>query len=163
MTEQERFELNIAIGSATFNAVGDAERVMAALEEFAELMQKVPDLGGGADGGDHSEEAPPPAEQTGGGSSVGQKMVLPLFLREKNPSGNPMVATAIVAWAEVHDGKAGLTAPQARALWRGTSLRAPGNLNRDMEMAVRQGLLHKEGNSYSVTGHGKEKLGLLTH
>jgi hypothetical protein len=147
----ERFELNITVGAASFSGSGEVDRVMTALEKFTELL-------GGA----------PPEIASGNGSGAegghgGQKAPLPVFLKEKNPQGNPLTATAIVAWAEYNEGKEALTASEIKDHWKKTSLKAPGNLSRDVGGAVKDGLLEKHGGGYRATGHGKSRLGLDTH
>lgn len=157
VSDVSQLDLSITVGGASFSGAGDPERVMAALERFSELVTSV--------GGVDVDVAPEPRQEPPGrdkakGNSSAKKAVLPIFLQERNPKGNPQIATAIVAWAELHDGKARLAAPRVRELWRKTTFRAPGNVNRDLEKAVQQGYLHRDGSEYSATGYGKTTLGL---
>lgn len=159
MADSGSLELNVTLGDATFQASGASEVVMNALAEFKALVgQTPPSIKRKTKDADADNRA------KGEGPEEGKKLVLPLFLKEKNPRGNPLTATAIVAWAEVHDGKTdGITAAEALRLWKSTSMKPPGNLARDMASAAKEGLLDKSGRTYTLTGHGKTQLGLPTH
>lgn len=148
--DSNRFELRIALGDASFEATGSATQVMAALKQFRELAE--PPTG----------DAPPTVttRKTPSGAATKSGTVLPVFLQSLGLTKNPEVATAIVAWSEMHDNKPSLTAPAIRKLWLGTPIKKPGNVNRDAETAVKAGLLSREGNAYSVTGFGKQQLKL---
>jgi len=159
MTDDPRFELSITLGDAAFQAAGSQEVVMKALGEFKGM------LGDGPPSKRARKKPVDDQEQSGvnGEDDTGRK-VLPLFLKDVNPKGNALVATAIVAWAELHDGKSGGISPaEGLRLWKKTSMKAPGNLARDMASAAKDGLLEKTGKNYTVTGHGKTQLGLPTH
>lgn len=158
MPDSGSFELNITVGDSTFQASGNADVVMKALAEFKGLLADAPKAKRPSKTTTVEEDS---ADDT---PADGKTLDLPLFLKEKNPRGNPLIATAIVAWAELHDGKTGgISAADALRLWKTTSMKAPGNLARDMASAAKEGLLEKSGRTYTVTGHGKTQLGLPTH
>lgn len=155
MPERSGFELNITVGDSSFQASGDADVVMKALGEFKSLVGDAPKV---------KRETKKTPDESDDQAGDGKSIVLPLFIKERNPKGNPLTATAIVAWAQLHGGKPqGVTASEALALWKTTSMKAPGNLPRDLTSAAKDGLLEKKGRTYTVTGHGKTQLGLPTH
>lgn len=150
------FQLSVRLGEAEFNASGATDRVMAAFEKFEALLDGSPPSTSPTKG-KTGQSVPPKAPVLKTGSD---KPVLPVFLKELNPKGNRLVATAIVAWGQLHDGRPGLKASEVRELWRKTNFKAPGNINRDMEKAASEGYLHRAGNDYTVTGFGKTTLGI---
>jgi hypothetical protein len=84
-----------------------------------------------------------------------------VFLRSRTLKGNAQTAAAIVAWAQKYDGKTqGVTNGDIAAYWRGTARKEPGNLPRDLSSGVKAGLLHREHGRYTVTGYGKQSIGL---
>ena len=154
--ETEHLDLSVTLGGASFTGAGPAERVMAALEKFSELVANV-DLDLAAES--TAEEGEPAAEVKP--AAAGEKEPLPVFLRSKKLKGNVETAAAIVAWAQKHDGKTqGVRSGEIATYWRGTSVKEPGNLGRDLGNAIKAGLLHREGGRYTVTGFGKESIGL---
>lgn len=156
MPESGALELSITLGDATFTASGSSDIVMSALSEFKAMLGDVPRAKRDA------RKTHAGAEEPSGGGE--KKVVLPLFVKERNPKGNPLTATAIVAWAQIYGDRAdGITAAEALKLWKTTSMKPPGNLSRDMASAAKEGLLEKKGTTYTVTGHGKTQLGLSTH
>jgi hypothetical protein len=156
MSASGALELSITLGDATFTASGSSDIVMSALTEFKAMLGDTPSA---------KREARKPhteGEETNGKQE--KKTVLPLFIKDRNPKGNPLTATAIVAWAQLHgDRPDGITAAEALKLWKTTSMKPPGNLSRDMASAAKDGLLEKKGPTYTTTGHGKTQLGLSTH
>jgi hypothetical protein len=162
--ESEHLDLSVTIGRASFTGAGPSDRVMAALERFTELLATAPgtvaDEVSEGESADDAHEPPAPPRSTG--VAAGEAVGLPEFLHNTNPSGNQMIATAIVAWAMLHDSKPTLSPSDVKELWRQTSFPAPGNVNRDMRAAVSGRLLHRAGNRYTVTGHGRQRLGLTT-
>lgn len=156
MPDSGSFELNITVGDSTFQASGNADVVMKALSEFKGLLAGTPTV--------KRQAKKTAADDIGDEGDGGKSIVLPLFIKERNPKGNLLTATAIVAWAQLHGNKPqGVTPAEALALWKTTSMKAPGNLPRDLTSAAKDGLLEKKGRVYTVTGHGKTQLGLPTH
>jgi hypothetical protein len=155
--EQEHLDLSVTLRGASFTGAGPADRVMAALEKFSELVASA-----SLDVVDESSEEPegePAAEVKP--AAADEKEPLPVFLKSKTLKGNVEAAAAIVAWAQKHDGKTqGVKSAEIAAYWRGTSLKEPGNLGRDLGNAIKAGLLHREGGRYTVTGFGKTSIGL---
>lgn|GEM_PF-5967787 len=154
----EQLDLTITLGAASFAGTGPAEQVMAALERFSDLIASA-DI-------DVLDE--PPAGEAQGEPAAdvepappGEKEVLPVFLKGRTLKGNIETAAAIVAWAQKHDGKAdGIKPADVATYWRGTNIKEPGNLRRDLRSAVKAGLLHSSNGQYTVTGFGKKTIGL---
>jgi hypothetical protein len=154
---QEHLELSVTLGGASFTGTGPADQVMTALEKFSELVVNADvDIlaeGTGGEEGEPAAEVKPAAPD--------EKEPLPVFLKSKKLKGNVETATAIAAWAQKHDGKTeGVRNGEIAAYWRTTNLREPGNLGRDLGNAIKAGLLHREAGRYTVTGFGKESIGL---
>jgi hypothetical protein len=62
--------------------------------------------------------------------------------------GGAQTGTAIVAWSAQYADKEKLTPAEVQTLWKQTRYKVPsnlGNLTRDLNKAVKQGLLRKEG------------------
>lgn len=158
MTEgTEQLELSVTLGAASFAGSGPADRVMAALDRFADLLVNtdldVEEPAGGEPEGDPAADVRPAAP--------GENEVLPVFLKGRSLKGNHEIATAIVAWAQKYDGKtAGVKSAEIATYWRGTNEKEPGNLGRDLSKAIKAGLLHRENGRYTVTGFGKKTIGL---
>lgn len=154
--EAEHLDLSVTVGGASFTGAGAPEHVMTALEKFTELVASTdPDLVQESTG----DEGQPAAEVKP--ATPGEKEPLPVFLKSRTLKGNAEAATAIVAWAQKHDGKTdGLKRADIATYWRGTNLKEPGNLGRDLGSAIRAGLLHRESGRYTVTGFGKKSIGL---
>jgi hypothetical protein len=75
-------------------------------------------------------------------------MTLPAFLARLTFKGGAQTGAAIVAWSAQHADKDKLTPAEVQVLWRQTKYKVPsnlGNLTRDLNQAVKQGLLRKEG------------------
>lgn len=151
-TKEKSFELSVALGDSSFRAAGSPGLVTEAFEEFQKLLQQ--------------SSARPPASVAGnttapksnGGSSG--KVSLPQLIKERGFKKNAEIAAAIVIWASDHDGKPSLTAPEIRTLWKGTPIKPPGNVNRDVETAAKQGWLEKNGRGYAPSAYGRAELGL---
>jgi hypothetical protein len=161
--DAEHLELSIALGPATFQASGPAEVVMHALEEFKRLAATAPaanpkpqpqrERETPQDPGDGAAATPPQ-------QSAASKVPLPKFLQSPLIKDNPAIATAIVVWAADHDGKTSLTTGEIEKYWKGTPLKVPGNISRDISKAVKSGWLLRNQKSYSASGHGREAIGL---
>jgi hypothetical protein len=164
----EQLELSVTLGAASFTGSGPADQVMAALERFSALMADhataaSEDSAGAAAGApaDSSSEpdagtaAPTPPQQ-----STASKMPLPKFLERDSVKSNPEVATAIVVWAADHDGKASVGTADVERYWKGTPLKVPANLPRDISKAVKSGWLIRDGKELTATGFGREAIGL---
>jgi hypothetical protein len=153
----EHLNISVSVGTASFSGEGPADRVMAALEKFTDLIATA-DLDSAPEFPADEEGAPPAAVKP---AKTGEKEPLPVFLKSKTLSGNIEVATAIVAWAQKHDGKSdGIKTGEIATYWRGTKLKEPGNLTRDLGNAIKAGMLHRESGRYTVTGFGKTSIGL---
>lgn len=163
-------DLSLTIGESSFSGSGKSDVVMSALERFL-----------GAVGEDDSAVSPtvekpvkPPAKrqtkrrtsnaQAPNGSSATPIQVvkepLPALLKKLDLRGNKKIGTAVVAWAAVNDGKSVCSVAEVRGYWRRTPLKAPANLNRDLEDAAKAGWLNKTDDGYSLTGFGKSEVGL---
>jgi hypothetical protein len=154
MNSENELEINVTLGSASFSASGGADRVMAALEKFREIVAGTDFDSEGAEGNQEAAQVKP--------AMSNQKEPLPVFLDKRTLGDNAARATAIVAWAQKHDGKTGGLRPAEIAEnWRSTKMREPGrNLSRDVQKAVKRGMLVREGGSYKVTGFGEGQIGL---
>jgi hypothetical protein len=155
--DREQLELSVTLGGASFTGTGPADRVMAALEKFSELVATVDldvlDAESGEPEGAPAADVKPAAPD--------EKVVLPVFLKDRTLEGNIEIATAIVAWAQKNDEKTqGLKPAEVATYWRGTNVKEPGNLRRDLRNAVKAGLLHSSSGQYTVTGFGKKTIGL---
>lgn len=165
--EPDHLDLSVTVGGASFTGTGPAERVMAALERFSTLVGNhgatpppartvsAVDDDATAEGAEESEAAAPPQRE-----SPASQVPLPKFLERDTIKNNSQIATAIVVWAADHDGKTSVTNTDINNYWKGTRLRAPANLARDIQNAVRSGWLNREGKSFAATGYGREAIGL---
>jgi hypothetical protein len=137
------FTLSVTLGDDSFSASGKHDLVLKAFEDFKALS--------GQGGVPHEAEQtgttrrtakPPKAPKPPGG------MTLPAFLARLTIKGGPRTGTAIVAWSAQHTAKDKLTPADVEALWKQTKYKLPsthGNLTRDLNRAVKQGWLRKEG------------------
>lgn len=153
---EETFSVAITLGTASFEASGQVEFVMQALDVFksmasSPLPSETEEVPGAAGDG-----AAPTAPQ----QSAASKVPLPQFLASDAIKGNAKIAAAIVAWAADHENKAALTAPDIKRYWRNTNVKIPANINRDVDGAQKHGWLSKDHNSYSITGFGRTAIGL---
>lgn len=137
------FTLSVTLGEHSFSASGKPALVLKAFEDFKVLTGR-----GDAHGA---------AEQKGttAGRAKAQKapkspgnMTLPAFLARLTLKGGAQIGTAIVAWSVQHTDKDKLTPAEVQTLWKQTKYKLPstrGNLTRDLNKAVKEGLLRKEG------------------
>jgi hypothetical protein len=169
MSDQpDQLELSVTIGGASFTGAGAAEQVMGALERFSELVAEhgvtSPHQPSTSETFDASAptvtEEVPEAAATQPQDSPASKVPLPKFLERDSIKSNPAIATAIVVWAADHDGKSSLSSSEIESRWKGTKLKVPGNIRRDIGVAVKNGWLIREGRTLSATGYGREAIGL---
>lgn len=166
--EMEQLDLSVTLGGASFSGTGRADRVMAALERFSELVAEhgaapppspaiaaTDGSGAGGETQDEPEEAPTPPRD-----SAASKVPLPKFLERPSIQGNSKIATAIVIWAADHEQKDSLTKGEIEKYWKGTRLKVPGNTSRDIGDAVKAGWLLRDGRKLSASGYGREAIGL---
>jgi hypothetical protein len=141
MAEASELEISITLGAASFTASGRAEQVMVALDRFTELLASADlEIAEPAAG----EEGEPAA--TVKPAKAGEKEPLPIFLRARTIKGNMEAAAAIVAWAQKHEGKTqGLRSSEIATYWRGTNLKEPGNIGRDLGNAVKDASMKSTG------------------
>jgi hypothetical protein len=137
------FTLSVTLDEHSFSASGKPALVLKAFEDFKVLA------GRGV--------APDAAEQKGvtAGKAKPSKvpkspsnMTLPAFLARLTLKGGAQIGTAIVAWSAQHTDKNKLTPAEIQTLWKQTKYKLPsnrGNLSRDLNKAVKLGLLRKEG------------------
>jgi len=134
----------VTLGEHSFSASGKPALVLKAFEDFKVLTGR--------------GDAPGAAEQKGtttGGKAKAPKalkapanMTLPAFLARLTLKGGAQVGTAIVAWSAQHTDKDKLTPAEVQTLWKQTKYKLPstrGNLTRDLNKAVKEGLLRREG------------------
>lgn len=148
---EDTLEITLSLGDASFQASGNGDRVMAALNEFKLLLDSSPQPkretkpkdgnGGGGGGG-------------GGGDTKGTPLGV---FTNRSWENQGAKATAIVLWARDNEQKASLTPNEVVAYWRKTAGKTPGNPTQVCQSAEKKGWLHNEGGGrYSVTGHGEE-------
>jgi len=133
----------VTLGEHSFSASGKPDLVLKAFEDFKALTGR--------------SDTPDAAEQKGGtgGKVKPQKvpkspgnLTLPAFLGRLTLKGGVQIGTAIVVWSAQHTDKDKLSSTEVQALWKQTKYKLPsnlGNLTRDLNKAVKQGLLRKEG------------------
>jgi hypothetical protein len=155
--DADAFNLSVTIGDATFTASGAPDLVMQAFGDFKTLLESPPA------GSTRKSPAKTP-KHTDGEAPTGPKQSeatdKPLPRVVAGLTGNATIATAIVAWAADHESKPSLTVQDIERYWRRTDLKVPRNPHRDVESAAKRGWLHREDNSYSVTGFGRTEVGL---
>jgi hypothetical protein len=140
------FTLSVTIGEHSFSASGKHDLVLKAFEDFKALTA----LTGQGDVPDATEQkgtAAVKAKPSKAPKSSGN-MTLPAFLARLTLKGGAQIGAAIVAWSAQHNEKDKLTPTEVQALWKQTKYKVPsnlGNLARDLNKAVKQGLLRKEG------------------
>jgi hypothetical protein len=137
------FALSVTLGDDSFSASGKHDLVLKAFEDFKALTVQgdVPDAAS-QKGAAAGKAKPPKAPKSPG------NMTLPAFLARLTFKGGAHTGAAIVAWSAQHSDKDKLTPAEVQALWRQTKYKVPsnlGNLARDLNKAVKQGLLRKEG------------------
>ncbi|MGE5282228.1 MAG: hypothetical protein ACM3N0_07905 [Chloroflexota bacterium] len=146
-TSASSFTLSVTLGEHSFSASGKSNLVFKAFEDF-----KV--LAGQGDAPDDAERKGATAGKTKP-SKVPKppgNMTLPAFLARLTLKGGAQIGTAIVVWSAQHSDKNKLTPAEIQALWKQTKYKLPsnrGNLSRDLNKAVKQGLLRKEGERQS--------------
>jgi hypothetical protein len=146
------FELSVARGDCSFRAVGSLEAVNEAYAKFEELLGEAPSRPAPANGHERQNGT---TKTNGSGKRSLQQLV-----KEQGFQRNPQIAAAIVTWAHDHDGRKSLTAPETKKLWKATPIKPPGNVNRDLDSAVKQGWLDKDGRDYAPNEYGRAELGL---
>lgn len=138
------FTLSVALGEHSFSASGKPALVLKAFEDFKVLAgrEDAHDVAGQKGITTGKAKAPKVPKSPG-------TMTLPAFLaRLKKLKGGAQVGTAIVVWSAQHNDKAKLTSAEVQALWKQTKYKLPsslGNVTRDLNKAVKQGSLRKEG------------------
>lgn len=124
--ETEHLDLSVTLGGGSFTATGPADRVIAALERFSELVAEhgaapppspvvaePPRDGGGPETQDEPEAAATPPQE-----SAASKVPLPKFLERPSIQGNSKIATASVVWAADHEQKTLLRRVRSRSTGR---------------------------------------------
>jgi hypothetical protein len=137
------FTLSVTLGEYAFSASGKPDRVLKAFEDFKVLTG----WGDAPDAADQKGTTTGKAKRPKVPKSPGN-MTLPAFLARLTLKGGVQVGTAIVVWSAQHTDKNKLTPAEIQALWKQTKYKLPsnrGNLSRDLNKAVKQGLLRKEG------------------
>jgi hypothetical protein len=142
-TSASSFALSVTLGEHSFSASGKSDLVLKAFEDFKVLTGRgdAPDAGG-QKGATASKAKPPKVPKSPG------NMTLPAFLARLTLKGGVQIGTAIVVWSAQHNDKNKLSSTEVQALWKQTKYKLPsnlGNLTRDLNKAVKQGLLRKEG------------------
>lgn len=137
------FTLSVTLGEHSFSASGKHDLVLKAFEEFKALT--------GHGEASHSAERKGAAVGKGKPSKAPKApggMTLPAFLARLTLKGGAQTGTAIVAWSAQHTDNDKLTPAEVQTLWKQTKYKVPsslGNVTRDLNNAVKQGLLRKEG------------------
>lgn len=136
------FALSVTIGDDSFSASGNHDLVLKAFEDFKVLTGQ----SGTPDAPEQKAASRPKAKLRA--SKAGGDMTLPAFLARLTIKGGAQTGAAIVAWSAHHADNDKLTPTEVQALWKQTKYKVPsslGNLTRDLNNAVKQGLLRKEG------------------
>lgn len=137
------FTLSVALGEHSFSASGKPDLVLKAFEDFKVLAGRGDAPGAAEQKGTTAGKAKPPKVPKSPGN-----MTLPAFLARLTLKGAAQIGTAIVVWSVQYNDKDKLTPAEVEALWKRTKYKLPsnrGNLTRDLNSAVKQGLLRKEG------------------
>jgi len=137
------FTLSVTLGEHSFSASGKHDLVLKAFEDFKVLtgQDDVPDAA------EQKRTAVSKAKPSKVAKPSGN-MTLPAFLARLTLKGGAQTGTAMVAWSAQHTDKDKLTPAEVQVLWKQTKYKLPsnlGNLTRDLNQAVKQGLLRKEG------------------
>lgn len=117
----QNLDLSITLGRASFQASGPADLVMQALTEFKGLTASAPATSDKPDSETTTitSDAESSVDETPATKTPPPcKVPLPKFLESEAIKGNDAIATAIVIWAEDHDGKAALTKREIEATGR---------------------------------------------
>jgi hypothetical protein len=137
------FVLSVTLGEHSFSASGKPDLVLKAFEDFKALTRKGDAYDAAVQKGTAAGKAKPPKAP-----KSPSNMTLPAFLARLTLKGGAQIGTAIVVWSAQHTDKNKLTPAEVQALWKQTKYKLPsnlGNLTRDLNKAVKQGLLRKEG------------------
>lgn len=137
------FTLSVTLGEHSFSASGKPALVLKAFEDFKVLTGRGDTHGVAEQKGTTVGKAKPPKPPKSPGN-----MTLPAFLARLTLKGGAQIGTAIVAWSVQHTDKDKLTPAEVQTLWKQTKYKLPstrGNLTRDLNKAVKEGLLRKEG------------------
>lgn len=142
------FDLKITVGDASFEAAGDAERVMAALAEFKALVEA----------GDRPKRQSATKEKEHKDETGGTGKVQPLAVFVKRAwKDQASKYTAIVMWARDNDAKLSLSPGEIDKYWKKTPGKAPTNPSQTCKSAESKGWLQKIGHGkWAITGHGEE-------
>jgi hypothetical protein len=135
--------LSVTVGEDSFSASGKHELVLKAFEDFKALTGQGDAPDAAEQKGTTRRNAKPPKAPKPSGN-----MTLPAFLARLTIKGGAQTGAAIVAWSAQHTDKDKLTPAEVQTLWKQTKYKVPsnlGNLTRDLNKAVKQGLLRKEG------------------
>lgn len=137
------FTLSVTFGEHSFSASGKPNLVLKAFEDFKALTGHGDSpVTAGQKGAASGKTKSPKVSKSPG------NMTLPAFLARLSLKGGAQIGTAIVVWSAQHTDKSKLTPAEVEALWKQTKYKLPsnrGNLARDLNKAVKQGLLRKEG------------------
>lgn len=137
------FTLSVTLGEHSFSASGKPDLVLKAFEDFKVLAGRADAPNAAQQKGAPGGKAKPPKAPKSPGN-----MTLPAFLARLTLKGGAQIGTAIVVWSAQHTDKSKLTPAEVEALWKQTKFKLPSsrsNLSRDLNKAVKQGLLRKEG------------------
>lgn len=137
------FALSVTLGEHSFSASGKPDLVLKAFEDFKVLTGRGDAPGAAEQKGTSAGKVKPPKVPKSPGN-----MTLPAFLARLTLKGGAQTGAAIVVWSAQHADKTKLAPPEVQALWKQTKYKLPsslGNLTRDLNKAVKQGLLRKEG------------------
>jgi hypothetical protein len=136
------FTLSVTLGEDSFSASGKHDLVLRAFEDFKMLTGQSGAPDAPEQTGTARRKARPKASRAAG------DLTLPAFLGRLTIKGGTQTGAAIVAWSAQHTDKEKLTPAEVQTLWKQTRYKLPsnlGNLTRDLNKAVKQGLLRKEG------------------
>jgi hypothetical protein len=136
------FDLSVSLGEASFSASGKPDLVLKAFEDFKALTGHA-DVAQQASAGRRTTSA----KRASSASPPSGDLSLPAFLARLKIKGGAQVGTAIIAWSAQYDGKDRLTPKEVEVLWKRTKYKVPstvGNLTRDLNKAVKAGLLRKD-------------------
>lgn len=164
-----KFTLEVAIGRASFSAVGESADVLGAFEQFQSLL-RVPSIA--EPSGDGIEEEVPAATSSASTTPATtetltsaepeevERVPLPVFLDSKQlPRGNAVIALGIAVWAKKFDGTNEIDLETAKGYWRNSGRKIPSNLSRDLGSAASEGWLERLASGrgmFSVTSFGEK-------